>query len=164
MDFTAEHYFRASVERISQAQLLYKEGTGYYALTMCLAGVAVECLLRAYMVKRKREFESRHDLLLLFKESGILNVDMDKMKARGLTDQQIENHQKVLWSSVNDVFILWRNNFRFASEARLLAHLKKMKLYEGVKGNLLKGKAHDLINAAQRFVDRGVLQWQSHGN
>ena len=86
---------------------------------MYVAGLAVECLLRAYMVKRKREFESRHDLLLLFKESGILNVDPDKLKAQGLTDKQIQEHQKVLWSSVNAVFILWRNNYRFASEARL---------------------------------------------
>ena len=160
MDFTADHYFRASVERMSQAHHLYREGKGCYALAMYVAGLAVECLLRAYVVKRKREFESRHDLLLLFKESGILNVDPDKLKARGLTDEQIQEHQKVLWSSVNAVFILWRNNYRFASEARLLAHLKKMKLYQGKKGDLLKAKAYDLLKAAQGFIDKGVLQWR----
>src|SRR5437870_2725902 len=159
MEFTADHYFRASVERINQAQHLYRKGEGNYALAMYAAGLAVECLLRAYMVRRKREFESRHDLLLLFKESGMLGVDPDKLKARGLTDEQIEEHQKTLWSSVNDVFILWQNNYRFASEARLLAHLKKMKLYRGAKGGLLKAKAYDLLKAAQRFIDQGVLQW-----
>jgi hypothetical protein len=160
MDFTADHYFRASVERMSQAQRLYREGEGYYALAMYTAGLAVECLLRAYMVKRKREFESRHDMLLLFKESGILDVDPERLKAKGLTDLQIQGHQKVLWSSVNDVFILWRNNYRFASEARLRAHLKKMRLYQGVTGGLLKAKAYDLLQAAQGFIDKGVLQWQ----
>ena len=99
-------------------------------------------------------------MLLLFKESGILNVDPDKLKARGLTDEQIQEHQKILKSSVNVVFILWRNNYRFASEARLLAHLKKMKLYQRKKGDLLKAKAYDLLKAAQGFIDRGVLQWQ----
>jgi hypothetical protein len=94
---------------------------------MYAAGLAVECLLRAYMVKRKREFESRHDLFLLFKESAILDVDKDKLKAKGLSDKQIQEHQAVLSSSVNDVFILWRNDYRFASESRLLTHLKKMK-------------------------------------
>jgi len=128
MDFTADHYFDASVERMSQAQHLYREGEGYYALAMYAAGLAVECLLRAYMVKRKREFESRHDLLLLFKECGILDMEPDRLKAKGLTDGQIQEHHKVVWLSVNNVFILWRNNYRFASEARLLAHLKKMKL------------------------------------
>src|SRR5438552_808236 len=160
MDFTADHYFRAAVERMSQAQNLYGEGEGYYALAMYAAGLAVECLLRAYMVERKREFESRHDLLLLFKESGILDVDLDRLKAKGLTDEQIQGHQKVLWSSVNEVFNLWRNNYRFASEARLLTHLKKMKLYRRIKGGLAKAKAHDLLQAAQRFIDKGVLQWQ----
>lgn len=96
MDFTAGHYFRASVERMSQAQHLYRQGEGHYALAMYTAGLAVECLLRAYMVKRSREFESRHDLLLLFKESGILNVDGDKLKAKGLNVEQIEAHQKAL--------------------------------------------------------------------
>lgn len=160
MDFTADHYFRASVERVSQAQHLYRQGEGYYALAMYTAGLAVECLLRAYMVKRRREFESRHDLLLLFKESGILDVDADKLKAKGLTVGQIQAHQRSLWSSVNTVFILWRNNYRFASEARLLAHLKKMKMYRGVKGSLLKAKTHDLLGAAQIFIDKGVFQWQ----
>ena len=160
MEFTADHYFRASVERMNQAQHLYRERAGNYALAMCVGGLAVECLLRAYMVKRKRAFESRHDLLMLFKESGILGLDPDKLKAKGLTDTQIQEHQKILWSSVNEVFILWRNNYRFASEARLLAHLKKMKLYQRAKGDLLKAKAYDILKAAQSFIDKGVLQWQ----
>jgi hypothetical protein len=160
MDFTADHYFQASVERMSQAQHLYRVGKGHYALAMYVAGLAVECLLRAYMVKRKREFESRHDLLLLFKESGIIDVGADILKAKGLTDEQIEEHQKVLSSSVNQVFVLWRNNYRFASEARLLTFLKKMKLYRKEKGDLLKAKANDLLKAAQQFISKGILQWQ----
>jgi hypothetical protein len=88
------------------------------------------------------------------------SLDPDKLKARGLTDEQIREHQKALKSSVNAVFILWRNNYRFASETRLLAHLKKMKLYGGKKGDLLKAKAYDLLKAAQGFIDKGMLQWQ----
>lgn len=160
MDFTADHYFRASLERMTQAHFLYRAGTGHYALAMYAAGLAVECLLRAYIVKRKREFESRHDLLLLMKESGILQVHPDTPMAQGLSDEDIQSHRNVLRSSVNDVFVLWKNNYRFASETRLLAHLKKMKLYQGVKGDLLKAKSYDLLRAAQRFIDRGVLQWR----
>jgi HEPN domain-containing protein len=160
MDFIADHYFRASVERMRQAQHLYRQGKGYYALAMYAAGLAVECLLRAYMVKRKREFESRHDLLLLFKESGILTVNADKLRAKGLTEEQLLEHRRILRSSVNDVFILWRNNYRFASESRLLAHLKKMKLYQKAKGDLLKANAFNLLKVAEQFIDKGVLQWQ----
>src|SRR5947199_1450061 len=105
-----------------QAQHLYRQGKGFYALAMYSAGLAVECMLRAYMVKRKSEFESRHDLLLLFKECGILEIDPDKLKAKGLNAEQVRIHQQVLRSSVNEVFMLWRNNYRFASETRLLAY------------------------------------------
>jgi hypothetical protein len=160
VDFTADHYFRAGVERMSQAQYLYREGEGYYALAMYAAGLAVECLLRAYMVKRKRQFESRHNLLLLFKESDILEVGYDRLMAQGWTDEQIQVHQKALWLSVNDVYVLWHNNYRFASEARLLAQLKKKKLYQRAKGDLLKAKTYDLLKAAQRFIDKGVIQWR----
>lgn len=61
---------------------------------------------------------------------------------------------------MNEVFILRQNNYRFASETRLLTHLKKMKLFHRAKGDLLKAKAFDLLKAAQRFIDKGVLQWQ----
>ncbi len=161
MDFTADHYYRAALERTTQAHHLYREGTGNYALAMYAAGLAVESMLRAFMLRTgKTEFESRHNVLLLAKESGMLNVDRDKIKQKGLSDEQIERHQKALWASVNDVFILWRNDYRFASEARLRAHLKKMKFYEDVKGDPLKANTLRLLKAAQRFIDKGVLQWR----
>jgi hypothetical protein len=160
MDFTADHYYRAALERMSQAHHLYREGKGNFALAMYIAGLAAESMLRAFTLRRgKAEFESRHNVLLA-KESGMLNMDRDKLKEKGLTDEQIEGHEKALWAAVNDVFVLWRNNYRFASEARLLAHIKKMKLYEGVKGDPLKANAFRLLNAAQRLVDKGVLQWR----
>jgi hypothetical protein len=144
-----------------QAHYLYREGTGNYALAMYTGGLAVECMLRAFVLRREmKEFESRHDVLRLAEESGILNVPRDRLKARGLSDEQIEVHEKALWASVNDVFILWRNNYRFASETRLLAHLKKLKLYEGRKGDPLKANALRLLGAAQRFIDNGGLQWR----
>jgi HEPN domain-containing protein len=97
MDFTASHYFRAALERMSQAHHLYRQGAGYYALAMYTAGLAVECMLRAFMLRGGRvEFESRHDVLLLARESGILNVDRDRLKKKGLSDEQIEAHQKAL--------------------------------------------------------------------
>jgi hypothetical protein len=145
---------------MNQAQHLYREGKGNYALAMYTAGLAVECLLRAYLLRKgKKEFESRHDVLLLWKESGILALDPERLKAKGLSERQVQEHQKAQWAAVNQVYILWRNNYRFASEDRLLAHLKTMKSFSKVKGDLLKAKAYELLNAAQRFVDKGVLQW-----
>jgi hypothetical protein len=35
-----------------------------------------------------------------------------------------------------------------------------MKLYQRVKGDPLKANALRLLTAAQRFIDKGVLQWR----
>jgi HEPN domain-containing protein len=159
MDFTAEHYFRAALERITQARYLYEKGDSY-ALAMYAAGVAVECLLRAYRLKVDPSFESRHDLLLLLKESRMLGMGQDRLKARGMSAQEIEQHTKALRSALNQVFTLWHNNYRYASEDRLRSYLKRQKRYEGIKGDPLKGNALQLLHAAQVFITKGVLQWR----
>ena len=164
MDFTADHYYQVSLERMSQAHSLYRAGAGNYSLAMYTAGLAVECLLRAYIVKRKRQFESRLDLLLLVRESGMLDLQWDRLQAKGITSQQLEIHRKTLWLALNEVINLWQNNYRFASESRLLKHLKKQKLFRGARGNLLKAKTNTLLNAAQKFLDKGVFQWEWHTN
>src|SRR5437899_8813032 len=123
-----EHYYRAALERIRQAQYLYREGSSY-ALAMYVAGVAVESMLRAFRAKKTSEFESRHDVLALFAESGMLRVGEERLKALGWSDEQIAAHAKSLKSAVIDVYNLWQNNCRYASEERMLAHLKRKKLY-----------------------------------
>ena len=40
---------------------------------------------------------------------------------------------------MNDVYNLWANDYRYASEARLRSELTARKLYCGVKGDVLKG-------------------------
>jgi len=158
MDFTSEHYFKVALERIQQAFFLYRARDSY-ALAMYVAGVAVESMLRAYLLKKNREFESRHDVGLLLKESGMLDVDPDRLKEKGLSAKGIEHHLDTIQKKVNEVVVLWHNNYRYASEARLLAHLKRMKLYKNSKKDLLKAKALQLLTAAQLFIDKGVFQW-----
>jgi hypothetical protein len=154
-----EHYYRAALERIKQARYLYREGSSY-ALAMYVAGVAVESMLRAFRAKIIPEFESRHDVLSLFAESGMLRVGEVRLRAEGWSESDITNHVKALRIAVNAVYVLWHNNYRYASEERLLAHLKRVKLYRGVKGDLLKAKALQLLNAANVFIARGILQWR----
>jgi len=159
MDFESEHYFRASLERMSQAHEIYRTRDNY-ALTMYVAGVAVECMLRAFMVIRKAEFKSHHDLPALFVESGMISVADESLRAKGLSEEEIDQHTNELRSSVNDVYNLWKNDFRYASESRLLAYLKRKRLFGKTKGNLLKAKTIELLSAAQRFINRGMVQWR----
>ncbi len=158
MEFTPEHYFQTATQRIRQAHYLFREGSSF-ALAMYVGGVAVECLLRAFKGRRDPTFDEKHDLLRLFAASGILRVDREKLRAKNWTEAQIKAHLNGLRAAVNDVFRLWANNYRFASEERLRSHLKKLTGYRRIKGDYLKQQSQQFLNAAQKFVDKGALQW-----
>ncbi len=145
---------------MKQARTLYDEKAGY-ALSMYVAGVSVECMLRAFKMLRDTTFDERHDLRRLFKASGMLSVDPVVLRARGLTGSQVQHHHRELQAALTIVYDLWSNDYRFASEDRLRAHLKSTKLDRGVKGDILKVNALALLNAAETFHDMGVYQWIS---
>jgi hypothetical protein len=159
MKLNPEHYFRAALERVEQSRRLYYDGASY-ALAMYVSGVAVECLLRAFKLKRDPTFDERHDLQLLFKASGMLEVDTAALGRKGFSEDEIDGYQRELQIAVNEICILWANDYRYVSENRLRSHLKgKVDLRKGVKGDVLKANALRLMRAAQRFIDRGVLLW-----
>ena len=160
MEFPPEHYFQTATQRIRQAQHLYEEGASF-ALAIYVGGLAVECLLRAYKGRRDPAFDERHDLVRLFKASGMLDVDPDKLRAKHWTDEQIESHLAALRVSATIIFQMWSNTYRFASEERLRSHLKKSTGYRKIKGDYLKEQARQFLNAAQSFMNKGVVQWQA---
>lgn len=57
---------------MGQAQLLYRDSSSY-ALCIYIAGLAVECMLRAFKGKSGLTFDEKHNLKKLFAESGFLN-------------------------------------------------------------------------------------------
>src|SRR5713101_997290 len=131
-----------------QAQHLYQEGSSF-ALAIYVGGVAVECVLRAFKGRRDPTFDEKHDLLRLFAASGMLRVDHAKLRAKGWSEGQIDGHLRTLQVAVNDVFRLWANNYRFASEERLRSHVKKITGYQRIKGDYLKEQARRFLNSAQ---------------
>jgi hypothetical protein len=78
----SNHYFGAGLERLRQAWTLYQEGNSY-ALAMYVAGVAVECMLRAFKMRKETTFDEKHDLECLFRASGMLKIDPELLKAKG---------------------------------------------------------------------------------
>lgn len=145
MEFPPEHYFQTALERMRQAQYLHDEGSSF-ALAIYVGGVAVECMLRAYKGRRDPMFDEKHHLLRLFAASGMLRVNRDKLRAKGWTDAQIDGHLQTLRAAVNEVFRLWSNNYRFASEARLRAHLKQLTGYRRIKGDYLREQSRQFLN------------------
>lgn len=158
MQFNADDYFRASLERMAQARTLLREGSSY-SLAMYVAGLAVESMLRAFRWREDATFEGRHDLAELLKASRLLIIDEEYMRRRGSTDKEIGSSARRLRASMNEVVVLWHNNLRYCSEKSLLAFLKRIRRIKGLKGDPLKKNATDLANAAQTVIDRGTALW-----
>lgn len=72
MSSTEETYRTAAREHLERAQDLFSSGS--YYLAHYLSGLAVECHLRAWVLTKTREFDSRHDLEMLAKKSGIPDI------------------------------------------------------------------------------------------
>jgi HEPN domain-containing protein len=162
MEFRDKEYFQAAAERMRQARVLYSEGWSY-ALAMYCAGLAVECMLRAYRWRKETSFEGRHALLKLLKDSGLLVLSDRAMREKGYDELDIMRLSAQLRAAASDVATLWTNNLRFASEARLKAFIVSINRHLGKKGDPCKANALDLVNAAQKIIDRGVLLWKSSG-
>jgi hypothetical protein len=160
MEFPPDHYFQTATQRMRQAQHLYNEGFSF-ALAIYVGGLAVECLLRAFKGRRDPTFDEKHHLLNLFAASGMLRVDSKKLRAKDWTDEQIDAHLRTLRVAVNEIFRLWANNYRFASEERLRSHFKEITGYQSIKGDYLKEQARRFLNSAQRFIDKGVVLWRA---
>ena len=160
MQFRAEQYYQASLERMRQARELYDTRTAY-ALAMYYGGLAVESLLRAFRWTKDPTFEGRHDLSELLKASRLLKMDEDHLRSKGFSADAIRESGLKVHASMTEVIILWHNNLRFASEASLKAHLTGIRRVQGIKGDALKKNARDLLEAAQAVVNRGMVLWTS---
>ena len=120
MELNAEQYFQAGLERMRQARLLY-QAADCFALCMYTAGLAVECVLRAFRWRKDPSFSGRHDLMELFAASGILPTYETHMRARGADPGEIDQEALELHAAMQVMAVRWANSFRFASEARLRA-------------------------------------------
>jgi len=149
MRFRPEHYLEAAQEQIVSARRLHKQRR--YPAAIYLAGVAVECLLLAYKTRENPVFESRHDLGNLLKESGIAEFIRPK-------------DRKKLSVQMGDVWARWKNNYRFASHARLTSEFRRLSLDRDIRGEILKPNSDTIINNAAEIINMGVRRWTSKRN
>ena len=139
---------------------LYRDGASYSLAIYC-GGLAVECLLRAFRWKEDSTFEGRHDLTELLADSRLLKVHDDFLRHRRVSEDEILTSAESIRAAMNEVTLLWHNNLRFASEKSLTAYLKRIGRAHGIKGNPCKRNAFDMLDAAQRVMNRGVQLWTS---
>jgi len=160
MRFSAEEYYRAGLERLKQARALHDAG-GSYALSMYCSGLAVECLLRGFRWDKDKSFDGRHDLEDLLKASGLLGVDEERTRSRGVPEPEVHETSLSLRAAINEVKILWSNNLRYVSEVGLRSFLHRIGRLQGIRGVPLKKNSKDLLNAASTVMERGTVLWTS---
>ncbi|HAO19892.1 MAG: hypothetical protein BWK80_24340 [Desulfobacteraceae bacterium IS3] len=146
MKIRPQNYLEASQERIDAARRLYN--FQHYTEAIYLAGVAVECILLAYRIRENSEFESRHDLKNLLRESGIASFISEK-------------DQRKLPALLGEVWSRWKNNYRFISDESLASEFKRLKLDRGIKGDILKANSANIISNAYEIINIGVRRWTS---
>lgn len=144
MDFTAEVYRTAADEHVTVAFELYQSGR--YVLAHYVAGLSVECLLRAYRYRLDPAFDERHNLYLLAKAARFYDV---------VPQRETEKVSAALGA----VIAQWQNNHRFRSESALRSFLVERKLYVGIKGDFVKENTRRIVNAAFEIVNLGSVRW-----
>ncbi len=145
-EFNAEGYRAAAMEHVPVAVELYDQGR--YVLANYVAGLAVECIFRAYRYKFAPRFDARHDLRKLFKQSRFADA----------FPQGRDTEYSAHWGTV---VAQWENRHRFRSEKALRSYLKDAKLDRTVsKGDYLKELTRRLVHASTELVTLGAGQWQ----
>ncbi len=139
-------YRDAALERMGDANELKR--LGRYPLAMYTAGVAVECMLRAFR-HDDREHQAHHDVVA---HLGACN-----------RERLGERAWAKLRGPAQTVHLLWLNGFRYASEKRLRQHLSALRFYARVKkgSDTLKVACIDLIDAALQIVTVGDERWRN---
>ena len=138
----AETYREAAREHVTVAQDLHEAGR--YVMSHYLAGLAVECILRAYLYRLSPVFSGRHDLPVLYRASQL----------DGVIDPADEDYVN---AALVEVSRRWNNSHRYRSEDALRLFLRRAGI--GRKGKFVRESSRRIANAALVIVNQGVLHW-----
>lgn len=149
MHLRPEHYLAASTQQITEARKLLKLGN--FSGAIYLAGASAECMFRAYRCLKDNQFDSRHDLPHLLTQSGMAEyLPVEKRKKLGAA-------LGILWAR-------WKNDYRYASDDRILAAFRAAGLTRNIKGDhrqQLKTNATMAVEAAFEIWTEGNRKWPS---
>ena len=136
----AEAYRDAALERCADAVALLE--AGQYASAIWLAGLALECLFRAYHRRQTDRLETGHDLRSLLRASRF-----DRHISAKKADRMAE--------AISDIVANWKHRYRDDPGAAVRRSL-------GVRTNReLRRRATVVVEAAQEVVNHGIMRWHS---
>lgn len=143
---TAIIYRDASAEHVTVGRELYD--LSRFALASYVSGLAVECILRAYRTMIDAEFDSRHNIERLYDLARFADI----VPARKAPE---------IGADLGYVIALWSNDHRFLSERALRRRWLKRDLHKGIRGDFVKERTRQLLNASSEIVSFGVTRWNS---
>ena len=148
MKATAETYREASLEHLEAASVLW--GTEDYVLANYVAGLAVECILRAYATRNYplQWDKAHHDLRLWYKDARFDLVVPDTKR-------------ELIGMARGDLQLNWNNRQRYSSLTLLKAEFKAAKLDRGMRGDFVKNLTKITLDAALEIVLLGEAQWKN---
>ena len=142
----------AARERIQTAQGLLVQSPPDYVGASYFAGVAVECLFYAYLMRSEGNDNAHHDLRL-----QAVNV--------GFYKTMTHREQLRVVALLSEVEARWRNNHRYRSETALRRFVTDQKLFviqgsQTAKQDALQYSTVRLVDTAAQIVEIGIKQWQ----
>jgi HEPN domain-containing protein len=145
MRIEAADYIDTAQERLNNANLLYE--AAQYSFALYAAGVAVESLLRAYIVRLDPILEAAHNLPMLLRASDLRNL-------------VTPNEDQRIYEAVSALSRRWKNDLRYTSNKRMRRRLKKQKMDRGIQGDFLKENCRIAIDMAATILRIGVAKWK----
>jgi hypothetical protein len=148
----AEEYLEAAREHYVALTEL-PEKPRHYPLAYYLAGLAVECLFRAYEELGGAPHDAGHGLQQHALNGRFLDL-MPQSKREELADD------------LSEICKRWFNNHRYRSLSSLRRILKEAKLFNMIgqrrtlRGDIVQYNWDILDNAAQEILQWGLEQWQ----
>ena len=143
---TAETYRFAAREHLERAFRLHENED--YFLAHFVAGLAVECHLRAYMRTQSNEFNARHDLRELAKEADFY----------GIVPRHREEEFHADFVMLN---LRWRSNHRYYSRRQFLDYMTEIKAEFRESGDRWKNISRRLLGLAEKIIEQGEAKWNS---
>src|SRR5262249_33609752 len=140
---------QASLERILEAGILYERDA--WALSIYVAGLAVESLLQAFALRTGAAHDAGHDLSQWLKKCPTPVIN-------SLRNQATE------WNCLTTT---WSNNIRYLSRDGLLGHLRERKLMVRIKlgrrgpHGAIKVTASRVLEAARTIHGKGAAIWRA---
>jgi HEPN domain-containing protein len=147
MKLSAQDYIDGAQQRVHAAHRMHQDGC--YVDCIYFAGLAVECVLRAFAWGISAEFEGRHDLSRLVSATTLAALIGQK-------------HYRQMSIALGEVWSRWKNNYRYLAEKRLRNEYKRLQLDRGIKGDFLKENSRMILENALMIVNKGVYQWNKN--